>query len=23
MNKSKNPVCWQQAGFCVYGSKLW
>ncbi|WCQ55252.1 hypothetical protein NL418_009560 [Escherichia coli] len=23
MNKSKNPVCWQQAGFCFYGSKLW
>ncbi|EIM2919095.1 hypothetical protein K5Z09_004372 [Escherichia coli] len=23
MNKSKNPVCGQQAGFCVYGSKLW
>ncbi|EJF8078653.1 hypothetical protein V9O17_005400 [Escherichia coli] len=23
MNKSKNPVCWLQTGFYVYGSKLW
>ncbi|EFI6241697.1 hypothetical protein GY501_004722 [Escherichia coli] len=23
MNESKNPVCWSQTGFYVYGSKLW
>ncbi|EFN7272307.1 hypothetical protein FQE80_26475 [Escherichia coli] len=23
MNKSRNPDCWSQSGFCVSGSKLW